>query len=195
MTSIADTGTLTGSQEARRERMLAAALELGRKGGWDSVQMREVANRAEVALGTLYRYFPSKEHLLVSVMLGQVDGLADRLAVKPPTSADPVKRVVEVLTRANENLQREPEVTRATIRALVAGNHDVAPVVSEVRDSMRRIIADALGEEPQGSEQRLLEIDLLSDVWLAVLVSWISGVLPIEGIVPRIEDATLALLG
>ena len=35
------------------------------KGGYDAVQMRTVAERADVALGTLYRYFPSKIHLLV----------------------------------------------------------------------------------------------------------------------------------
>ena len=43
-----------------------------------------VAGDADVALGTLYRYFPSKEHLLVSAMLRQIADLADRLAVKPP---------------------------------------------------------------------------------------------------------------
>ena len=187
--------TLTSSQEARRERMLTAAFDLGREGGWESVQMREVANRADVAMGTLYRYFPSKEHLLVSVMLRQVNVLADRLAISPPVAEDPVARVTEVLGRANSNLLREPEVTSATIRALVSGNSDVAPVVTEVRDAMRRIIADALGEEPDGSARRSLEIDLLSDVWLAVLVGWISGVVDPEGITPRIDDATVTLLG
>ncbi len=187
--------TLTSSQEARRERMLTSAFDLGREGGWESVQMREVANRADVAMGTLYRYFPSKEHLLVSVMLRQVNVLADRLAISPPVAEDPVARVTEVLGRANSNLLREPEVTSATIRALVSGNSDVAPVVTEVRDAMRRIIADALGEEPDGSSRRSLEIDLLSDVWLAVLVGWISGVVDPEEIVPRIDDATVTLLG
>ena len=76
-------GTLTESQQARRTRMLQAAEELAVQGGWDGVQMREVAQRAEVALGTLYRYFPSKEHLLVSVMLDEVGQLADRLSVRP----------------------------------------------------------------------------------------------------------------
>ncbi len=46
--------------------------------------MREVAQRSDVALGTLYRYFPSKEFLLVSVMLADIGRLADRLSVRPP---------------------------------------------------------------------------------------------------------------
>ena len=180
--------------------MLTVALELGREGGWEAVQMREVSDRADVAMGTLYRYFPSKEHLLVSVMLRQVKALAARLSVRPPTSADPVDRVVEVLRQANSNLQREPQITIATIRALVSGNAEIAPVVGEVRDSMRQIISDSLREEsPNGdvsvAESRLLEIDLISDIWLAVLVSWISGVTQPEAIMPRLENASHALLG
>ena len=48
----------------RRRRILDATLTLASKGGYDAVQMRAVAEKAEVALGTLYRYFPSKIHLL-----------------------------------------------------------------------------------------------------------------------------------
>ena len=55
-----NTETLTRSQAARRDRVLRAALELGREGGYDAVQMREVATEAGVALGTIYRYFSSR---------------------------------------------------------------------------------------------------------------------------------------
>jgi AcrR family transcriptional regulator len=186
--------SLTESQSARRERMLAVALELALAGGWDGVQMREVASRAGVALGTLYRYFPSKEHLLVSLMLDQVRGLADRLAVRPPEGADSVDRVSDVLRRANRALQAQPEVTTAMIRALVSGNTDIAPVVASVREEMRRIITDALVEEGPADEDRLLRIDLLSDVWLAAVVSWISGSAVVDSVVPRLRDAARVIL-
>lgn len=192
--AVAVPGELTAAQQDRRRRMLEAAEELALEGGWDGVQMREVATRAGVALGTLYRYFPSKEHLLVSVMLGQVEALAARLAVRPPEGDDPVGRVVEVLRRANRALQRQPQVTVAMIRALVSGNAEIAPVVAANRDVMRRIIADALGAEPADPEG-VLAIDLLSDVWLAVLVSWISGVIPASAVTTRLEDAAGLLLG
>lgn len=186
--------SLTESQTARRERMLAVALELALVGGWDGVQMREVASRAGVALGTLYRYFPSKEHLLVSLMLDQVRGLADRLAVRPPEGVDSVERVSDVLRRANRALQAQPEVTTAMIRALVSGNTDIAPVVTSVRDEMRRIIADSLVEDGPADADRLLRIDLLSDVWLASVVSWISGSADADSVVPRLGDAAKVIL-
>ncbi|HLU40900.1 MAG TPA: TetR family transcriptional regulator [Microthrixaceae bacterium] len=204
--------TLTRSQQARRDRMLRVAAELAQEGGWDAVQMREVAQRAEVALGTLYRYFPSKEFLLVSVMIHEIQALADRLAIRPPEGDDPVERVVDVLRRANKALQRQPQVTVAMIRALVSGNQEIAPAVRETRALMRRIISDALGvEHPQleggstngtaaagtnGPVTREVQmIDLLSDVWLAALVSWITGVEPASALVPKLSEATRTLLG
>ena len=42
-------------------------------GGFDGLAMRDVATTADVALGTLYRYFPSKEYLLVSMMADEVE--------------------------------------------------------------------------------------------------------------------------
>ena len=42
--------TLTKSQAARRERVIRAAQELASDGGYDAVQMRDVASRGEVAL-------------------------------------------------------------------------------------------------------------------------------------------------
>ena len=56
------------AQRDRRKRILDATIAIASKGGYDAVQMRAVADRADVAVGTLYRYFPSKIHLLVSVM-------------------------------------------------------------------------------------------------------------------------------
>ena len=103
--------------------MLDVTAELALEGGWDAVQMREVAQRADVALGTLYRYFPSKEYLLVSVMISEIEGLADRLAVKPPEGDDPVERVIDVLRRANKALQRQPQVTGRDDPSVGVGQH------------------------------------------------------------------------
>lgn len=46
-----------------RERIVEFARELFREKGYDAVSMDEVAKRAEVGVGTLYRHFPTKEAL------------------------------------------------------------------------------------------------------------------------------------
>src|SRR4051794_11132286 len=63
----------SSAQRDRRKRILDATLSLASKGGYDAVQMRAVAERADVALGTLYRYFPSKIHLLVSALARELE--------------------------------------------------------------------------------------------------------------------------
>ena len=63
----------SAAQRDRRRRILDATVALASKGGFDAVQMRAVAEQADVALGTLYRYFPSKIHLLVSALARQFE--------------------------------------------------------------------------------------------------------------------------
>ena len=57
------TASLRATHLARKKRIGAAAIDLAQRGGYDAVQMREVAARANVALGTLYRYLPSRTKL------------------------------------------------------------------------------------------------------------------------------------
>jgi AcrR family transcriptional regulator len=172
--------------------MLEVASQLARSGGFDAVQMRTVAADADVALGTLYRYFPSKEHLLVSAMLRQIHDLADQLAVRPPTGDTPAERLVDVLQRANHALQHQRNFTLAVVRALASGDETVAPAVREVRVAMRTIILGAIGGDVSERDQLVGEI--LEEVWLSALVSWISGVDSASSVSRKLIDATHLLL-
>ena len=187
-----DALTLTQSQLARQERMLEVASRLATEGGFDAVQMRAVAADADVALGTLYRYFPSKEHLLVSAMLRQIADLADRLAVRPPTGDTPLDRLIDVLRRASQSLQSQRNFTLAVVRALASGDETVAPAVREVRVAMREIILGAIGGEPSDRDHVVAEV--LEEVWLSALVSWISGVDDAASVPRKLEDAARLLL-
>jgi TetR/AcrR family transcriptional regulator, cholesterol catabolism regulator len=84
VTEVHDDHALPPAQEARRLRILEAARDLAIEGGYDGVQMRDVADRAEVALGTLYRYFRSKVQLLIALMHHETTRLAGRLESRPP---------------------------------------------------------------------------------------------------------------
>src|SRR6266498_136571 len=108
---------LARSQAARRRRVLDAALRLAERGGFDAVQMRDVATEANVALGTVYRYFTSKERLLLEAMVEEIEALAEQLRSRPPRGATPAARVIDVVSRGTAALQRHPEVTAAMVRA------------------------------------------------------------------------------
>ena len=58
----------SGTDE-KRDRILRAALEVSAQSGVTAARMEEIAARAEVSKGTLYRYFESKEDLLLATVL------------------------------------------------------------------------------------------------------------------------------
>src|ERR1700761_5448290 len=62
--------------DARRnyDKVIAAAREAFAEGG-PSPSLEEIARRAEVGIGTLYRNFPNRQALLEAVYVGELDGL------------------------------------------------------------------------------------------------------------------------
>jgi AcrR family transcriptional regulator len=174
-TTQASVETETAAQRARRERILAATLALAARGGYDAVQLREVAERSEVALGTLYRYFPSKIHLLVSAMKEETDRLAARLSRRQVPGKTRAERVSFVLERSTRSLQRDPLLTEAMIRALMAADASVAAEVSAVRQGMSDLIVAAMrGEGPSDDHDEELAA-ILQDVWFARQIAWLGG--------------------
>src|SRR5438477_11134934 len=93
-------GALARSQAARRRRVLDAALRLAAEGGFDGVQMRDVAAAADVALGTVYRYFSSKERLLLEAMVEQQADLRRYLQIHTPQEETPAARVAAAAPHA-----------------------------------------------------------------------------------------------
>src|SRR3954468_7260405 len=109
----------TRSQHQRRKRIVQAAAALASRGGVEAMQMRTVAERAGVALGTLYRYFPSKMDLVVAVVGEEIDLLESSIERRPPSAVTASGRAVDILMRATRGLMREPELADALIRSLI----------------------------------------------------------------------------
>src|SRR5271165_6040609 len=117
---------LTRAQEARRQRVVDAAMELGLEGGYEAVQMRDVASRAHVAMGTVYRYFTSKDHLLAAALVHWVEQLDARLAQVPARGETAADRVIDVLERALRAMGRQPQLVAAVFASLASP--DVAAI-------------------------------------------------------------------
>src|SRR6266568_3937978 len=101
LSASGDTEFGSAAQRERRKRILDATLALASKGGYDAVQMRTVAERADVALGTLYRYFPSKIHLLVGALTEEMEQIQDKLDGEPSADDIAVARVIGDVWLAN----------------------------------------------------------------------------------------------
>ncbi len=171
----------SAAQRDRRKRILDATIALASKGGFDAVQMRAVAERADVALGTLYRYFPSKIHLLVSALAREFEQANTNFDRKPIPGDTAPDRVMYVLSRTTRALQRDPNLTEALTRAFMFADASVANEIHVVGMQVTRMLMRAM-KDPAGTsaqveptEEDIAIAKVIGDVWLASLVQWVTG--------------------
>src|SRR5438874_6837864 len=88
------------SMEEKRSRILETAIELAEKGGFENVRLRDVAANASVALGTLYKRFPSKESILIAALELEIEKLEQRMSKKPAEGDGPLERVLAFFDQA-----------------------------------------------------------------------------------------------
>lgn len=171
----------SAAQRERRKRILDATFELASDGGFDAVQMRAVADRAEVALGTLYRYFPSKIHLLVSALareFGRTETMIKQMGDIPGDSA--AERVIYIMKRTTRGLQGDPQVTEALTRAFMFADSSVAAEIHAVGMSLTTMLTHAMysgqpAEHSEPTDQDIAIARVIGDVWLSALMAWVTG--------------------
>ena len=187
----------SAAQRERRRRILDATISLASEGGFDAVQMRAVAEQAEVALGTLYRYFPSKIHLLVSALAREFSKDVDRSAIRATPGDTAHERIMYVLNRRTRALQKQPKLTEALVRAFMFADQSVTGEIHQVGTSLTTVIARAMHGTPthgEVTEEEAAIIRIISDVWLSALISWVTGRMDTEEVEKSINVAVRLLL-
>src|SRR5581483_3271310 len=101
--------SLRGNQRARRDRIVKAALRRLLSSDYETIKVSDVAKDAKVALGTLYRYFSSKEHLFAAVFHEWQQSLARRIQAGPPAEGSESDRLREFLRQTVRAFQVQPQ--------------------------------------------------------------------------------------
>lgn len=117
---------------ATRERVVAAALQLVSEGGYASAGVQAVAERAGVAVGTVYRHFPSKSDLVSEVFLRAAEPeleVVAEAAARPGSARDRVAAGAEAFCR---------RALAAPVLAHAQLVEPVDPVVERERLALRR---------------------------------------------------------
>ena len=183
----------SAAQRDRRRRILEATLQLASKGGYEAVQMRTVAERAEVALGTLYRYFPSKIHLLVSALALELEQIQEKLERKPIPGDTPHERMQFVLARVTRAMQREPLLAEAMTRAFMFADPSASAEVNAVARLMEEMFTRAMHDgEPTADDRAKARV--IGDVWLSNLVAWVTRRASANDVANHLELASRLLL-
>jgi AcrR family transcriptional regulator len=188
----AEAGALTLEQQDRRRRLIDAAFELGAEGGYDAVQMRDVAVTANVALATIYRYFSSKDHLLAAAMTEWTGRLQTRVAQSPPRGGSPSEQMADVLRRACKAMERQPKLSVALVRALSSADPGVVESSGAVERQIATMGNDILAGLPEDVRSAILAV--LGHVWYSALISWANGRRDWPSVVAELERACHVLI-
>ena len=126
---------------ATRERIAAAALDQVAAGGYSSASVQAVAGRAGVAVGTVYRHFPSKADLFAEVFRRAAERELDVVTAVAAADGRPA---AERVAAAAEAFCRRALAGPVLAYALIA--EPVDPAVESERLRLRRGYRDVFAE-------------------------------------------------
>jgi AcrR family transcriptional regulator len=189
----AATSPLTGAQQARRDRIIDAGLALLGGRDFDKIQVKDVAEEANVALGTLYRYFSSKEHLFAEVLVRWAGTLRTHISRNPLRGTTDAQRLTQVINRSVRAFQRQPSLARLV--ATLETSSD--PYATEILDRLGRTTGDIYVESIHDLDRETAHriVVVVDAVLAARLRSWVAGRISITTVNDDLADAINLLLG
>jgi AcrR family transcriptional regulator len=191
--------------EKKSRRILEAAIELAEKGGFSAVRLRDISEKAQVALGTVYKRFQSKEDILVAALEMQMGEALNQIIESGIDGHTPLQRVISLISNLTQWLCGRPKMAQAIIRAMASGEPELSSNIASFLSRIATFIVGALrGIEPQ----QWLDSQVLSDlspaeiqlallvpqIWFAALVGWSARLNSIEQVTEQVQTATRLLL-
>lgn len=162
----------SAEQRERHRRILSAAARLGNHLDFDHVQMADVARESGVALGTLYRYFPSKPHLFAGIMGDQVRRLLEAIPARDP-QVPPGEAVAALLLRLTHRMLENRQLSISMIQSNNALHAGGGPVRAVDTDFEALVLKAAGWDDPSTDERRRAR--LVMQCWYGVLMSALNG--------------------
>lgn len=168
---------LTPKAERTRERIFAAALSQFSEKGYERTTMRDVAKAADASLGLAYRYFASKEDLVLELYLRLADGFGER--VREELSGGTVaERFEEAMVIKLELAGPDREPLGALTASALNPNSGIAvlgPGTARIRkrvDGVFLEVVNGASDAPRGERQRREMAAALNAAHLGVLLYW-----------------------
>jgi AcrR family transcriptional regulator len=162
-------------RERRRERTRAALLDAARalitEKGVAGLRIQEITDGADVALGSFYNHFESKEELVEAVVAESLGSLADALATPLAADQDPAELVGIAIRRFMSVAYDDPDFARLVVHL----NHVDDLFVTAVHPGARRAVQ--LGIESGRFDVPDLEVSVTGIVGgaLAIMRAIVDG--------------------
>jgi TetR/AcrR family transcriptional regulator, cholesterol catabolism regulator len=184
--------TLNATQRERRERIIEAGLALLRNHDHTQIQMKDVAGEAGVALGTVYRYFQSKDHLFAEVLAhwaAQLQTNVDRRPLKGTTNAE---RLTDVLHRSMRAFQSWPQLARVVLALESSPDPFTREIFARNMARNTAVYVEALQGLPEDVARDVVAV--AASVFDLQLRQWVMGSQSIADVYDRIGRAVWIVL-
>ena len=135
---------LRSGQRARRERIVRAGMRKLASEDYDKVKISEVAVDAGVAIGTLYRYFSSKEHLFAAVFKEWQDSLGRQIHLSALRGDTNAERLVDLLMRMVRAFQAQPQFYKLLLVLQTTTDPYAAEIYDYLDGGFRALVETAL---------------------------------------------------
>ena len=124
----------------QRKEMLAAALGLFSEKGYHNVSMHEIAQKAEFAIGTLYKFFKSKEDLYKALMLEQANKFDDELTKTLKEPDDEIEKLRNYVRAKGELFRADVAMIRLYFAETRGASFNVMALDSAIRQQYYRFL-------------------------------------------------------
>ncbi len=165
-------------QKDRYRRMLLAAIKLGSQQDFERVQMQDVASESEVAIATLYRYFPSKVHLFVAVMKSLLEDV-DVSSYVRAEEQDPATAVVELLAVLTRRLHGNRRLSMSMFQSMIMAEGMASQDCADIEAMFLEMLLTITGWGSGASQDQRTRAWLVIQCWFGVLMTTMSGNRPL----------------
>jgi AcrR family transcriptional regulator len=188
---------MTSRQLVRRAQLIEAVIDLVREVGPGVVQMRDVAERSGVALGTVYRYFGSKEHLLAVALCDWQERLTRRVLMprageEAEIGEDLTERVLSYVRKEVRGFARNPKIAELMVQVHVSSDpysRDALARMGAISDQVMDKLLEGVAPE------RVEPIKYaLGSVLITSLTYWVTGRGTLADMTHQVESVTLLVL-
>jgi AcrR family transcriptional regulator len=193
MAKPASPKVLTVNQLARRDRVIEAGLVLLERRQYEQIQVKDVAEEAGVALGTVYHYFSSKEHLFAEVLVKWAATLRTSLTRRPLVGEAPQQKLTEALHRSIRAFQHQPQLARLVASLQLSTDPFAAEILDRLKVTTTSVYLELLDDiEANRAHAIVRTADAVFD---SLLRSWSAGRLSVADLYDYLTEAVALLFG
>jgi AcrR family transcriptional regulator len=133
-----------------RERLMDAAMRLFREQGYDAATVEKIATAADVAKGTFFNYFQTKEAILPALAERRMQQIEDMLSPERGAPASPVARIKLALRLVAEDPLTDPQLAQRLFAAMMKRHQrEVSP-----GHALTHLLADQVRQAQAADEIR-----------------------------------------